>query len=73
MQIDVLTLFPEMFGGPLDASIIKRAREADLISIAVHNIRDWAPGKHRQCDDTPYGGGGGMVMKPEPSPVPSSS
>jgi len=66
MQIDVLTLFPEMFDGPFEASIIKRAQEAGLTSIAVHNIRDWAPGKHRQCDDTPYGGGGGMVMKPEP-------
>jgi tRNA (guanine37-N1)-methyltransferase len=66
MQIDIMTLFPEMFDGPFEASIIKRAQEAGLISIAVHNIRDWAPGKHRQCDDTPYGGGGGMVMKPEP-------
>ena len=66
MQIDVLTLFPEMFDGPLNASIVKRAQEAGLTSIAVHNIRDWAPGKHRQCDDTPYGGGGGMVMKPGP-------
>jgi tRNA (guanine37-N1)-methyltransferase len=66
MQIDIMTLFPEMFDGPFEASIIKRAREAGLTSIAVHNIRDWAPGKHRQCDDTPYGGGGGMVMKPEP-------
>jgi tRNA (guanine37-N1)-methyltransferase len=66
MQIDVLTLFPEMFQGPFEASIIKRAQEAGLTSISVHNIRDWAPGKHRQCDDTPYGGGGGMVMKPEP-------
>jgi tRNA (guanine37-N1)-methyltransferase len=66
MQIDVLTLFPEMFDGPFQASIIKRAQEAGLASIAVHNIRDWAPGKHRQCDDTPYGGGGGMIIKPEP-------
>ena len=66
MHIDILTLFPGMFAGPFDESIIQRAREAELVSIAVHNIRDWAPGKHRQCDDTPYGGGGGMVMKPEP-------
>ena len=66
MQIDIMTLFPEMFDGPFEASIIKRAREAGLTSIAVHNIRDWAPGKHRQCDDTPYGGGGGMIMKAEP-------
>jgi tRNA (guanine37-N1)-methyltransferase len=66
MHVDILTLFPNMFHGPFEESIIKRAREAGLISIAVHDIRDWAPGKHRQCDDTPYGGGGGMVMKPEP-------
>jgi tRNA (guanine37-N1)-methyltransferase len=66
MRVDILTLFPGMFDGPFEESIIKRAQEAGLISLAVHNIRDWAPGKHRQCDDTPYGGGGGMVMKPEP-------
>jgi tRNA (guanine37-N1)-methyltransferase len=66
MQIDILTLFPGMFEGPFQESIIKRAQEAGLISLAVHNIRDWALGKHRPCDDTPYGGGGGMVMKPEP-------
>jgi tRNA (guanine37-N1)-methyltransferase len=66
MHIDIMTLFPGMFCGPFEESIIKRALEAGLISLAVHNIRDWAPGKHRQCDDTPYGGGGGMVMKPEP-------
>jgi tRNA (guanine37-N1)-methyltransferase len=66
MHVDILTLFPNMFHGPFEESIIKRAREAGLISIALHDIRDWAPGKHRQCDDTPYGGGGGMVMKPEP-------
>jgi tRNA (guanine37-N1)-methyltransferase len=66
MHIDILTLFPGMFVGPFDESIIHRALEAGLISIAVHDIRDWAPGKHRQCDDIPYGGGGGMIMKPEP-------
>jgi len=66
MRIDILTLFPGMFAGPFDNSIVKRAREAGLVSIEVHDIREWAPGKHRQCDDTPYGGGGGMVMKPEP-------
>jgi tRNA (guanine37-N1)-methyltransferase len=66
LHIDIFTLFPSMFDGPFDESIIKRAREASLVSIAIHDIRDWAPGKHRQCDDTPYGGGGGMVMKPEP-------
>jgi tRNA (guanine37-N1)-methyltransferase len=66
MHIDIFTLFPGMFVGPFDDSIIKRAREAGLACIDVHDIRDWAPGKHRQCDDTPYGGGGGMIMKPEP-------
>jgi tRNA (guanine37-N1)-methyltransferase len=66
MHIDIFTLFPGMFVGPFDGSIIKRAGEAGLVSIAVHDIREWAPGKHRQCDDTPYGGGGGMIMKPEP-------
>ncbi|MBL7198856.1 MAG: tRNA (guanosine(37)-N1)-methyltransferase TrmD [Anaerolineae bacterium] len=66
MHIDIFTLFPSMFVGPFGESIVKRAQEANLASIAIHDIRDWAPGKHHQCDDTPYGGGGGMVMKPEP-------
>ncbi len=66
MQFDILTLFPEMFQGPFQESIVRRAVEAGIVSIDIHNIRDYAPGKHRQTDDTPYGGGGGMVMKPEP-------
>jgi tRNA (guanine37-N1)-methyltransferase len=66
MHFDILTLFPEMFDSPLDQSILKRAREHGLISIAIHNVRDYATDKHRITDDTPYGGGGGMVMKPEP-------
>lgn len=66
MHFDILTLFPAMFRGPFDESIIRRAVEAGRVSIALHNIRDYAPGKHRMTDDTPYGGGGGMVMKPEP-------
>ncbi|HEM60880.1 MAG TPA: tRNA (guanosine(37)-N1)-methyltransferase TrmD [Chloroflexi bacterium] len=66
MHFDILTLFPDMFDGPFQESIIRRALEQGLVSIAVHNIRDYAPGKHRVTDDTPYGGGGGMVMKPEP-------
>ncbi len=65
-RIDILTLFPEMFQGPFDASIVARAREQGLIEIALHNIRDWAFDKHRRVDDEPYGGGAGMVMKPEP-------
>ena len=66
MYFDILTLFPEFFESPLSQSIIKRAREAGLISIALHNIRDYTTDKHRTADDTPYGGGGGMIMKPEP-------
>lgn len=65
-RFDIFTLFPNIFTGVFEESIIRRAREAGLVQIAVHNIRDYAPGKHRQCDDTPYGGGGGMIMKPEP-------
>lgn len=66
MRFDVLTLFPEMLRGPLDESILKRAQESGRLSIALHNIRDYATDKHHITDDAPYGGGGGMVMKPEP-------
>ena len=66
MRIDILTLFPGMFRGPFEESIIKRAVERGLLEIGVHNIRDFAPGRHRVTDDYPYGGGAGMVMKPEP-------
>ena len=66
MRFDILTLFPEMFAGIFEATIIGRAREAGHVEIALHNIRDYAPGKHQVTDDTPYGGGGGMIMKPEP-------
>jgi tRNA (guanine37-N1)-methyltransferase len=66
MHFDILTLFPEMFAGVFDASIIKRAQDSGLVSISLHNIRDYAAGRHKVTDDTPYGGGGGMVMKPEP-------
>lgn len=66
MRFDILTLFPEMFTGVFDATIIGRARAADQVELLLHNIRDYAPGKHQVTDDTPYGGGGGMIMKPEP-------
>ncbi len=66
MRFDILTLFPEMFAGPFDASIIGRARESGAIEIAIHNPRDYAADKHRIVDDYAYGGGPGMVMKPEP-------
>ncbi len=63
MTIDILTLFPEMFTGPFDYSIVKRAREENLVTINLHNLREWGIGKHRQVDDRPYGGGPGMVMR----------
>jgi tRNA (guanine37-N1)-methyltransferase len=66
MRVDVLTLFPEMFDGPLTESILKRAQEMGALAVALHDIRDYATDKHNTADDTPYGGGGGMVMKPEP-------
>jgi tRNA (guanine37-N1)-methyltransferase len=66
MRFDVLTLFPAIFNGPLQESILKRAAEAGHLTVALHNIRDWAVDKHHITDDVPYGGGGGMVMKPEP-------
>ncbi|MFO1477846.1 MAG: tRNA (guanosine(37)-N1)-methyltransferase TrmD [Verrucomicrobiota bacterium] len=66
MKIDVLTLFPAMFAGPLDESIIKRAREAGLLDLKIHNLRDYTHDRHRTVDDRPFGGGPGMLLKPEP-------
>src|SRR5512140_1350633 len=66
MHIDIFTLFPEMFAGPLTESILKRAQQAGLLRIDLHNIRDWTTDKHHTADGTPYGGGGGMIMKVEP-------
>src|SRR3954467_12695265 len=66
MRIDVLTLFPEIFSGYLGQSVLKRAIVAGLVGVHVHNIREWAQGKHRQVDDRPFGGGPGMVLMPEP-------
>lgn len=66
MFFDILTLFPEMFAGPFSESILKRAREKDLIDIKTVNIRDFAEDKHHTTDEPPYGGGAGMVMKAEP-------
>jgi tRNA (guanine37-N1)-methyltransferase len=66
IRFDVLTLFPEMFDGFLNSSIIKKAREKGLIETRLVNFRDFATDKHRTVDDIPYGGGGGMVLKPEP-------
>ena len=64
MKFDVLTLFPEMFE-PLKQSIIKRATESEIININLVNIRDFSENKHNKVDDTPYGGGAGMLMKPD--------
>ena len=66
MRIDILTLFPEMFQNVLGESMLKIAREKELVSFHLHNIRDFSHDKHRCVDDKPYGGGAGMVMKPEP-------
>jgi len=66
MKIDVLTLFPGMFSGPLDESIVKRAREAGILKLAIHNLRDWTHDRHKTVDDRPFGGGPGMLLKPEP-------
>ena len=62
----MLTLFPAMFAGPLDESIIKRAREAGRLNLAIYNLRDYAHDRHKTVDDRPFGGGPGMLLKPEP-------
>ncbi len=66
MKIDILTLFPAMFAGPLDESIIKRARQAGLLELQLHQLRDWTHDRHKTVDDRPFGGGPGMLLKPEP-------
>ena len=66
MKIDVLTLFPAMFAGPLDESIVKRARQSGLLDLKIHNLRDYAHDRHKTVDDRPFGGGPGMLLKPEP-------
>ena len=66
MKIDVLTLFPAMFAGPLDESIIMRARKKGLLDLQIHQLRDWTHDRHKTVDDKPFGGGPGMLMKCEP-------
>lgn len=66
MRIDILTLFPGLFRGPFDESIVARAKEKGLVEVYIHNIRDYTHDKHRKVDDRPFGGGPGMVFKPEP-------
>lgn len=66
MRIDILTLFPKMFQGPLNESMLGRAKKAGLVKINIHDLRHFTHNQHRKADDRPYGGGPGMVMKPEP-------
>jgi tRNA (guanine37-N1)-methyltransferase len=66
MKIDILTIFPDFFRGPLDYGIVRRAREAGLVEIGIHDLRNFTKDKHRTVDDRPFGGGEGMVLKPEP-------
>jgi tRNA (guanine37-N1)-methyltransferase len=66
MRIDILTLFPEICRAPLNESMMKRAQSSGALDLRIHNLRDWTTDKHRMADDSPFGGGQGMVMKPEP-------
>jgi tRNA (guanine37-N1)-methyltransferase len=66
LRIDVVTLFPELFPGPLAASVAGRAFERGLATLTAHNLREWGLGRHRSVDDAPYGGGAGMILRPEP-------
>src|SRR5215469_1140122 len=66
MRIDIVTLFPQICRAPLNESIMKRAQENQIVELHIHNLRDWTTDKHRVVDDAPFGGGQGMVMKPEP-------
>jgi tRNA (guanine37-N1)-methyltransferase len=66
MRIDILTLFPEVCRAPLNESMMKRAQTGGALDLRIHNLRDWTTDKHRMADDAPFGGGQGMVMKPEP-------
>ncbi len=66
MQFDIVTIFPDFFSGPIDYGIVRRAREARLVDVRVHDLRSYAHDRHRTVDDRPFGGGEGMVLKPEP-------
>ncbi|MBZ5703616.1 MAG: tRNA (guanosine(37)-N1)-methyltransferase TrmD, partial [Acidobacteriia bacterium] len=66
MRFDLITIFPEFFAGPLDYGIVRRAREAGLVQIQVQDLREFTHDRHRTVDDRPFGGGAGMVLKPEP-------
>ena len=66
MRIDIVTLFPEICRAPLAESMMRRAQEKGIVELQIHNLRDWTTDKHHVVDDAPFGGGQGMVMKPEP-------
>jgi tRNA (guanine37-N1)-methyltransferase len=66
LRIDIITIFPEFFRGPIDYGIVKRARAAELVTITAHDLRQWATDKHHVVDDRPFGGGDGMILKPAP-------
>lgn len=66
MEVHILTIFPEMFAAPLQAGMLHRAQERQLLQVQVHNLRDFTTDRHRSTDDAPYGGGAGMIMRPEP-------
>ena len=66
MNFEILTIFPDFFRGPLDYGIVRRAREAGLVGVGIHDLRSFTKDKHRTVDDRPFGGGEGMVLKPEP-------
>ena len=66
LLIDIVTLFPDFFKSPLNESLLKKARERGLVNVRVHNLRDWTRDRHKTADDKPFGGGAGMVLKPEP-------
>jgi tRNA (guanine37-N1)-methyltransferase len=66
MRFDIVTIFPDFFAGPLDYGIVRRAREAKIVDVGVHDLRSWTTDKHHVVDDRPFGGGAGMVLKPEP-------
>src|SRR5271167_4607349 len=66
MRFDIVTIFPGFFAGPLDYGIVRRAREAGLVQIGIHDLREFTHDRHRTVDDRPFGGGEGMVLKPEP-------
>ena len=65
-RIDIVSIFPELFDAPLSTGVLRRAREAGVVTVHAHDLRDWTTDKHRSVDDAPYGGGAGMVMRPEP-------